>query len=109
MPSDRQRTVVVLGGGGALATSLLLPGLARVLSEDDDRDVRLIGAGIEEVPDWRARVASAFAGFPTSRATARAVAGSAYVRADATDPAGLRAVLAPCRGTSCSISRCRRR
>jgi glucose-6-phosphate 1-dehydrogenase len=98
VPSDRQRTVVVLGGGGALATSLLLPGLARVLSEDDDRDVRLIGAGIEEVPDWRARVASAFARFPTSRATARAVAGSAYIRADATDPAGLRAVLAPCRG-----------
>lgn len=87
-------TLVILGATGDLTARLVLPALGQLLAREPDRRVRLIGAGVDELGDaaWRSRVRAAFG------AQADGVAGevaerAVYVRADITDPGGLRAVL----------------
>ena len=42
-------TLLILGGTSDLASRLLLPGLGRLLTEQPDRRIRLIGSGRQ---DW---------------------------------------------------------
>lgn len=88
-------SILILGAGGDLTKRLLLPGLASLLQRRDD-DVQVIGSGLDERSDseWRAIVESSFAavgGDPQA-----ILRRSAYIRADATDPAELRRLLDAC-------------
>ncbi|SCC70561.1 Glucose-6-phosphate dehydrogenase, NAD binding domain, partial [Rhodococcus qingshengii] len=42
---DTVSTLIIFGGTGDLASRLLLPGLGRLLTEQPDRRIRLIGSG----------------------------------------------------------------
>ena len=94
MASDT--TLCILGASGDLTSRLLLPALAQLLTEDPDRSVKLVGAGIDEWDDdaWRAVVAKAFAAAGASGPAVESVRDSAiYRRTDITDPDGFAALL----------------
>ncbi len=95
-------TLVVLGASGDLASRLLLPALGKLLTVEPERRVRLVGSGAEsyDTDAWRQRVETAFAALPAQGPSVDAVlADTAYVQADVTTEAGMRAVLAACEGT----------
>lgn len=53
-----ERTLVILGASGDLTSRLLLPGLATLLRNEPERQVRVIGAAMEpfSAAQWRKRV-----------------------------------------------------
>ncbi len=98
-------TLLILGASGDLASRLLLPGLGELLASHrappPGRHLALVGAGVEEVDEaeWRERVGRAFAGAahgPGAAVVDAVAAGARYQRADVTDEAQLRALLAEC-------------
>lgn len=95
---NERPTLVILGALGDLTTRLLIPGLAGLVRSRDIQ-VELLGSGREQLDDdqWRERVAEAAGPDPGSEVEAL-LRESRYLRADATDPAGLERLLAACSG-----------
>ena len=87
-----ETTLCILGASGDLTSRLLLPALGQLLTDEPERRVRLVGAGIDEWDDaqWRAVVTDAFAAAGATGKTANAVREHAvYRRTDITDPEDL--------------------
>ena len=96
---DAVQTLLILGGTGDLASRLLLPGLASLLSAGRAEPLQLVGSGTEDWDDerWRSVVAGAFAG-AEGEAVDAVLAATRYARADVTDGEQLRALLDGCAG-----------
>lgn len=97
-----ETTLCILGASGDLTSRLLLPALGQLLTDEPERRVRLVGAGIDEWDDaqWRAVVTDAFAAAGATGKTANAVREHAvYRRTDITDPEDLAGLLADHPGT----------
>jgi glucose-6-phosphate 1-dehydrogenase len=89
-------TLVILGATGDLTSRLLLPGLGRLLTEQPDRRLRLIGADRAERDDesWAGTVRAAFESVDAAGpAVDHVLAESRYLVTDASDPGDLRQVL----------------
>lgn len=95
-------TLLVLGASGDMASRLLFPALGQLLTAHPERQLRLIGAGNDDVShqDWIARINESFA---TADAKGSAVknllASTVYHRADVTATAEMERLLAECEGT----------
>ncbi|MEN2738799.1 glucose-6-phosphate dehydrogenase [Microbacterium sp. X-17] len=89
-----ETTLLILGASGDLTSRLLLPALGQLLSRQPDRDVRLLGAGMDDWTDdhWRQTVRNAFDSADADAAYAT-VSDTTYHRADITNPADLKALL----------------
>ncbi|MET1044157.1 MAG: glucose-6-phosphate dehydrogenase [Microbacteriaceae bacterium] len=90
-------TILILGAGGDLTSRLLLPALGQLLTVEQDRRVRLIGAGTTEWSDdqWAEVVRTAFASVDAKGpAVDHLLSQFTWVSADATTADGLRKVLA---------------
>ena len=92
-------TLVILGASGDLAARLLLPGLARLLSQRH-LEIDLVGSGRADWDDdqWRDRVQQAFAAAPADLTPQldTVVRGTRYVQADPTVPQDLDRLLQGC-------------
>ncbi|MEJ1154120.1 glucose-6-phosphate dehydrogenase [Microbacterium marmarense] len=100
--TDSETTLCILGASGDLTFRLLLPALGQLLTEEPDRTVHLVGAGIDDWTDekWRSVVADSFATADASGATVEAVlAGARYRKSDITDSEDFAALLDTCSGT----------
>jgi len=98
---QNQQTLLILGASGDLTARLLLPGLAALLAAEDEGDLLLVGAGMDDWDDqtWRSTVTESFASEGAAGAQIDKVAAETiYRRADVTDPEDLRKLLATCRG-----------
>jgi glucose-6-phosphate 1-dehydrogenase len=78
-------TLIILGAGGDLASRLLLPGLASLLSSSRGQQLQLIGMDRAPMTDtrWQSLVTKAFAGSPSALADTVAKK-SFYLQGDAT-------------------------
>jgi glucose-6-phosphate 1-dehydrogenase len=97
----REQTLLILGAGGDLTARLLLPGLGDLLRSGRGAGLQLIGSDQRDWDDtaWRERVRSSFASANAAGPLVDAVRDEArYVRADITDEADLRRLLAASRG-----------
>jgi glucose-6-phosphate 1-dehydrogenase len=96
-----EQTLLVLGASGDLTARLLLPGLGGLLADGTGGELFLLGSGMDEWSDehWRQRVTESFAAAAATGAQVTATVHSTrYLRADVTNPADLRQLLAACRG-----------
>lgn len=94
-------TLVVLGATGDLTSRLLLPGLGRLLSEQPERRLRLIGADLapRDSRQWTEVVREAFDGVgATGPAVEHTVAHADYLVTDASSAEDLEQVLASTTG-----------
>lgn len=92
-------TLVILGCTGDLTSRLLLPGLAQLLTAQPDRQLTLIGVGMDDWDDerWRAVIEKAFTANGAHGDTVRSVAAtSRYLQADVTKREDLQRVLDAC-------------
>ena len=91
--SDAPTTLLIIGAGGDLTRRLLLPGLGSLLRVEPDRQVVVVGADREEMPqeEWQRRVRESFeeAEAP-AEAVDRVVADARYQVTDALDVDQLR-------------------
>lgn len=95
-------TLFLLGGGGDLSSRLLLPALGQLLTSQPDRNVRLIGVGVDDLTDavWRDIVTSSFATVEASGIAVDALVRSTVFRqVDVTDGQALEKLLAEADGT----------
>jgi glucose-6-phosphate 1-dehydrogenase len=95
-------TLFLLGGGGDLSSRLLLPALGQLLTAQPDRQVKLIGVGVDTMTDatWRDVVTSSFATVQASGAAVESVLSQTTFRTtDVTDAGALTALLAETEGT----------
>lgn len=95
-------TLFLLGGGGDLSSRLLLPALGQLLTAQPDRQIRLIGVGMEKITDaaWRDLVTSSFATVEASGpAVETLLAETVFRAADVTDSTALTELLAEAEGT----------
>jgi len=94
-----ETTLLILGASGDLTSRLLLPALGQLLTRQPDRDVRLLGAGMDDWTDdhWRQVVRSSFDTADADAAYA-SVADTTYHRTDITNPEQLTALLAHAKG-----------
>ena len=95
-------TLFLLGGGGDLSARLLLPALGQLLTAQPDRQIRLIGVGMEKITDaaWREVVTSSFATVTASGPAVDTLLSETVFRsADVTDSAALTELLAETEGT----------
>ncbi|MGW5580676.1 glucose-6-phosphate dehydrogenase [Micromonospora chokoriensis] len=95
------KTLLILGASGDLVGRLLLPGLGKLLANDSERPLSLVGSDTADWDDnrWRQRVADSFASVGALDGQASATARDArYLRADVTLQEDLRRILAACRG-----------
>lgn len=92
-------TLLILGGSGDLAGRLLLPALGQLIAREPRREVRLLGAGVDDWDDerWRSRVKQSFA-TADADASFDAVADTTYTKADITSSDELAALLAKATG-----------
>ena len=93
---DTVSTLIILGGSGDLASRLLLPGLGRLLTEEPDRRLRLIGSGTSSWSDeqWTDTVREAFDTVDaTGPAVEHALADARYLSADVSAPEDLEKLL----------------
>lgn len=97
--ADRIDTLVILGAGGDLTSRLLLPGLASFLASSRGTALNVIGVDRAEMTDadWRAKVTTSFAEFPSPLGTSVAK-GSRYLQGDATSAEDLQRVIADAPG-----------
>lgn len=60
--TDSESTLIILGGTGDLAARLLLPGVGKLLTEEPDRRILVLGSGRKQWSDdqWRSTVSEAF-------------------------------------------------
>jgi glucose-6-phosphate 1-dehydrogenase len=90
-------TLCILGASGDLTARLLLPALGQLLTEEPERRVHLVGAGIDDWSDekWRSVVASSFeASDATGDSVASVLESATYRRTDITDSEDFGALLA---------------
>ncbi|WP_208322724.1 glucose-6-phosphate dehydrogenase [Salinibacterium sp. ZJ454] len=90
-------TILILGASGDLTSRLLLPALGQLLTVEQDRRVRLIGAGTADWSDeqWAEVVRTAFTSVDAEGpAVDHLLSQFTWVNADATTVDGLRRVLA---------------
>ncbi|MCP2030482.1 glucose-6-phosphate 1-dehydrogenase [Okibacterium sp. HSC-33S16] len=95
-------TLFLLGGGGDLSSRLLLPALGQLLTAQPERQVKLVGVGVETLTDaaWRDIVTSSFATVQASGSAVESVLSQTIFRtADVTDVGGLRELLTETEGT----------
>ena len=95
------RTLLVLGASGDLASRLLLPALGQLLAAEPERQLRLVGAGAEQLTaeDWTDLLRTAFTADGEPGTALDAVLGdTAYVQADVTSESDLRDLLNECEG-----------
>ncbi len=92
-------TLLILGGSGDLAGRLLLPALGQLLVREPRRQVRLLGAGVDDWDDerWRARVRESFATADAEDAFA-SVSDTTYRKADITAASDLAELLSQATG-----------
>ncbi|WP_345800830.1 glucose-6-phosphate dehydrogenase [Microbacterium sp. AZCO] len=96
-----ETTLCILGASGDLTSRLLLPALAQLLTEEPERSVRLVGAGMDDWDDekWRSVVAAAFATADASGKAVEAVRSETeYRRTDITDPDEIGRLIHDCEG-----------
>jgi glucose-6-phosphate 1-dehydrogenase len=92
-------TLLILGASGDLSFRLLLPALGQLLTEQPEREIELLGAGIEDWDDthWRQTVSASFA---TTKAAGPAVQAivehTRYLQADVTSAHDLDSLLKAC-------------
>ncbi|WP_218221887.1 glucose-6-phosphate dehydrogenase [Nesterenkonia sp. Act20] len=95
-------TLVILGATGDLTSRLLLPGLGRVLTEQPDRRISLIGTDLapQEGEQWSLTVQKAFNTVEASGpAVDHLVAHTEYLATDASSPEDLKQLLNAVTGT----------
>lgn len=103
-PEDRGEavgTLVILGATGDLTSRLLLPGLGRLLTEQPQRRLHLIGADLAplEAQQWAATVRAAFGSVDaTGPAVDHVLAHAEYLVTDASSAEDLQQVLASAAG-----------
>jgi len=87
-------TLLILGASGDLTSRLLLPALAQLLQREPDREIALLGAGMEDWDErrWQATLHDAFTAANAEAVLSR-LDGSRYVRADITKSDDLRRLL----------------
>ena len=93
------RTLLVLGASGDLASRLLLPALGQLLAAEPERQLRLVGAGAEQLTaeDWTDLLRTAFTADGEPGTALDAVLGdTAYVQADVTSESDPRDLLNEC-------------
>ena len=98
---DTVSTLIILGGTGDLASRLLLPGLGRLLTEEPDRRLRLIGSGTSSWTDeqWTDAVREAFGTVDaTGPAVEHALSDARYLSADVSAPEELEKLLGAATG-----------
>ncbi|GEO96418.1 glucose-6-phosphate dehydrogenase [Kocuria turfanensis] len=98
---DTVSTLIILGGTGDLASRLLLPGLGRLLTEQPDRRIRLIGSGRQDRDDeqWTDTVRGSFDTVgATGPAVDHALADARYLSADVSAPEDLEQLLGAATG-----------
>jgi glucose-6-phosphate 1-dehydrogenase len=97
---DTIGTLIILGATGDLTSRLLLPGLGRLLTEEPDRRLSLIGADLAaESSQWAATVRAAFTSVGAAGpAVEHALAHTDYLVTDASSPADLEQLLAAAEG-----------
>lgn len=94
--SSAPHTLVILGASGDLTTRLLLPGLATLLKNEPERQVRVIGAATESftATEWRKRVRDSLTTAKVDKGVRdRILASTEYRRTDVMDEAGLTALV----------------
>ncbi|MDO5502365.1 MAG: glucose-6-phosphate dehydrogenase [Actinomycetia bacterium] len=94
--SRKERTLVILGASGDLTSRLLLPGLATLLINEPDREVRVIGAAMEDysAAEWTKRVRTSLTTAKVPKEVRdKILAATAYVRTDVLDEEDLRGLL----------------
>ncbi|MFU8947132.1 glucose-6-phosphate dehydrogenase [Mycetocola zhadangensis] len=95
-------TLFLLGGGGDLSSRLLLPALGQLLTVQPDRQVTLVGVGVDEMTDatWRDVVSASFGTVDASGPAIEALLRDTVFRtADVTSPAALTELLDDAEGT----------
>lgn len=93
---DTVSTLIIFGGTGDLASRLLLPGLGRLLTEQPDRRIRLIGSGRSSRSDeqWTDTVREAFDTVEaTGPAVEHALADTRYLSANTSSAKDLEQLL----------------
>lgn len=93
---DTVSTLIIFGGTGDLASRLLLPGLGRLLTEQPDRRIRLIGSGRSSRSDeqWTDTVREAFDSVDaTGPAVKHALDDTRYLSADTSSAEDLEQLL----------------
>ncbi|MBK5232934.1 MAG: glucose-6-phosphate dehydrogenase [Thermoleophilia bacterium] len=101
MTSSPEQTLLILGASGDLTARLLLPGLGALLSDEPDRELLLVGSGMDDWDDerWRTTAAKSFAaGEATGPRVDQVAANAIYLKADVTDGDDLRKLLEVCVG-----------
>lgn len=95
-------TLLVLGASGDMASRLLFPALGQILTTQPERELRLIGAGSDEVThqDWIAKLKTSFATADAEGpAVKKLLASAVYHQSDVTKPAEMEQLLSECEGT----------
>jgi glucose-6-phosphate 1-dehydrogenase len=98
---DTIGTLIILGATGDLTSRLLLPGLGRLLTEEPERRLSLIGADLpaRDTDRWVHMVRAAFASVAAAGpAVDHSLAHTHYYRADASSPTDLEQLLAAAEG-----------
>jgi glucose-6-phosphate 1-dehydrogenase len=98
---DGRQTLLILGASGDLTARLLLPGFGSLIADQPEKDLLLIGSGMNDWDDerWRGVVSKSFAEDGASGAKVDEVAANAiYLKADVTDGVALKGLLDACRG-----------
>lgn len=77
-----ERTLIILGASGDLTSRLLLPGLATLLSTEPERQVRVIGAAMENFTqtEWKKRVRTSLTRAKVAREVRDRIVGSTAYR-----------------------------
>ncbi|MFC4244085.1 glucose-6-phosphate dehydrogenase [Gryllotalpicola reticulitermitis] len=92
-------TLLILGASGDLASRLLMPGLGGLLTVQSERQVQLVGAGVETYSDseWTDRVKTAMkTGDASGKAVDALVKGTKYFTADVTSADDLKKLIDAC-------------
>lgn len=90
-------TLVILGASGDLTSRLLLPAIGQLLTDQPDRAFALVGSSSDDLDDdaWRKIVTTSFSTVDAKGdAVERLLAGTRYVKGDATSADDLKSLLA---------------
>lgn len=89
------QTLIILGASGDLTWRFLLPGLGRLLADEPDRRLQLIGSSRHDKDDWSDVVAERFEGH-VSEAVDHTKQTTRWVTADVTKPEDLKRLFGGC-------------
>jgi glucose-6-phosphate 1-dehydrogenase len=95
-------TLLILGASGDLSSRLLLPALGQLLTQQPDYELKLVGAGQEDLSpeEWLREVKTSFETLDASGSAVESLLSStSYHQADVTEPDEMKRLLAECHGT----------